>query len=544
MENQVREYKSLQTITARRFRDIAAECVGFANAQGGVIVIGIDDKTHEPPCNQKIEQKSLNDTLEHLRGLAFSVALSVSEVLTHENGGQYFEITVSPSTKSIATTSDGKIFMRVADKCLPVHGEDLQRIAAEKDAFQWELITRNVSLLQVPQENIVRFVEKIRKSDRIKESIREKSDHEILEHYNLVENGQMTNLGILWFGNAQQRARLSYPIIVQYIVYNIQEEKVRKYVWDDYALNPEELLYSIEKEAVELTYSDEIPDGLFRNQVRHYAKEVIRELLVNAFAHKSYLISADIKIEVYPDRMKITSPGSLPLGVLPNNILHKQQSRNRHLVKILHDLKLMESEGSGYNLIYEKLSVDAKKFPLVEADFDTVSVTLESKIIDLNALRLTDYISQHYQLGSRDKIVVGIVARHQKILSTELSRELQLLDEERLRAWDSNLVKKRILVTHGRTKGTAFIINPKLLSNSKTNIKPSLKTIEPYVLEELIKTDLQNYPKSTISEIANRLNEVEKKDIQKSLYRLYKNNIIAGEGSKTYRTYRLFGKNN
>jgi len=38
MENQVREYKSLQTITARRFRDIAAECVSFANAQGGVIV--------------------------------------------------------------------------------------------------------------------------------------------------------------------------------------------------------------------------------------------------------------------------------------------------------------------------------------------------------------------------------------------------------------------------------------------------------------------------------------------------------------------------
>ena len=163
----------------------------------------------------------------------------------------------------------------------------------------------------------------------IKESVKEKSDYEILEHYNLTENGKLTNLGVLWLGTANQRTKLAYPITVQYIVYDDLENKTRKVIWDDYQLNPQELLYAIEKETVELNYSYELPDGLFRTQVRHYHKEVIRELLVNAIAHKSYLISSDISIEVYPDRMKITSPGSLPLGINSENILHEKHQIGR-----------------------------------------------------------------------------------------------------------------------------------------------------------------------------------------------------------------------
>jgi len=539
MENQIREYKRLQIVTGGQFKDLAAECVAFANAQGGIIVIGVDDKTQKLPHNQIIEQKTINDTLEKLRGLTYSVALSVSDILTNENGGQYFEITISPSKKTIATTSDGKIYMRIADKCLPVHGEDIQRIAAEKDAFQWELITRNVKLQQIPSENITQFVTNIRQSDRVKESIKDKSDVEILEHYNLIDNGQFTNLGVLWLGTAGQRARLSYPITVQYIVYNADDQKVRKYNWDDYALNPEELIYAIEKEAIEMSYFYELPDGMFRKQVRHYPKEVIRELLVNAFAHKSYLISADIFIEVYPDRMTITSPGDLPLGITKDNILHEKFRRNSHLIKIFHDLKLMEAEGSGYDMIYEKLIVDAKELPLIEANFNKVAVTLKSKIIDVDALNLINYIINNFELSGREEIFVGTVARHQKILATELVKILQLPEEDRLRSWYSRLRDLQIIKTHGEKKGTAFIINPKLLSDSKLNIKPTLKTIESYVLEELIKTDLRNYPMSSITEIHNRIKDVGFKEIQKTVYRLVKQGFITPFGSNKLRKYKL-----
>ncbi|MEI6821462.1 MAG: ATP-binding protein [Bacteroidota bacterium] len=544
METQNKEYKSLQKIQTgdKGFKELAKTCVCLANAQGGVILIGIDDKLHEPPKEQRIEQKIINITLEKLRGFTFSVALSSSLILTHQNGGEYFEIIVYPSQKVVATTSDGKIYIRIADKCEPVRGEDLQRIVAEKDAFQWELVSRNISLDSIPSGNIEKLIHDIRQSDRVKDSVKEKSEIEILEHYNLINNHQLTNLGVLWIGTAQQRSRLSYPITVQYIVYDFLEQKTRKYNWDDYTLNPMELLYAIEKEAVELNYSYEFPDGLFRNQVRHYPKEVIRELLINAFAHKSYLISADISIEVYPNSLRISSPGSLPLGITSENILHEKHRRNPHLIKLLHDLKLMEGEGSGYDLIYEKLSADAKPFPVIESDFNKVAVFLESKIVDIEALRLTDYITQHFQLTQREKIVVGVVARHQKILSTELTKILQLPEENRLRSWYIKLVEKNILLTHGKGKGNAFIINPKLLSDSKLNIKPTLKTLEPYVLEQLILTDFQNYPNSSIGNIQKRIADIPKKELQKIIYGLVEQGRVIGKGSKTYRSYSLAEK--
>jgi ATP-dependent DNA helicase RecG len=544
METQVIEYKSLQKIKTgdKGFKELAKTCVCFANAQGGKIIIGFQDKTQEPPANQKIPQKDINDTLERLRGLTFSVSLSPSDILKHSNGGEYFEILVYPSQKVVATTSEGKIYIRIADKCEPVRGEDLQRIVAEKDAFQWELVQRNLGIEQTPSTNITKLIENIKGSDRIKESIREKSEYEILEHYHLVENGKLTNLGVLWLGTANQRAKLSYPITVQYLVFDAMENKTRKLLWDSHDLNPQELLYAIEREAIELNYSYEFPEGLFRNQVRHYPKEVIRELLVNAFAHKSYLISSDITIEVYPDRMRISSPGSFPLGINSENILHQKHRRNPHLIKLMHDLKLMEGEGSGYDLIYEKLSTDAKPFPTIESDYNKVSVTIESRIVDMQALRLTDYIYKHFNLTQRERILVGIVARHQKILSTELTKILQLPEEDRLRNWYSKLIEKNILLTHGKGKGNAFLINPKLLSDSKLNLSPSLKTVEPYVLEQLILTDIKNYPNATIGDIDKRIKDVSKKELQKVIYKLVDNGEVAATGSKTYRKYLLAEK--
>lgn len=544
METQVIENKSLKKIKSgdKGFKDLAKTCVCLANAQGGIIVIGFEDKINEPPANQKIDPENINDTLERLRGLTFSVGLSPSKILTHHNGGQYFIITVYPSQKVIATTSDGRIYIRIADHCEPVKGEDLHRIIAEKDAFQWELSARNVDLSEIPIENIKSLINDLKASDRVKENVKEKSNIEILEHYYLIDNKKLTNLGILWLGTAKQRAKLSYPITVQYIVYDSLEQKTRKFTWDDHTLNPKDLLYSIEKESIELNYSFEFPDGLFRSQVRHYPKEVIRELLINAFAHKSYLISSDISIEVYPDRMKITSPGSLPLGITSQNILHEKHRRNPHLIKLLHDLKLMEGEGSGYDLIYEKLSIDAKPFPVIESDFNKVSVSIESGIVDINALKLTDYLSKHFQLTQREKILVGIVARHQKILSTELTKILQLSEDDRLRNWYSRLIEQCILLTHGKGKGNAFLINPKLLADSNLNLKPSLKTVEPYVLEQLILTDIKNYPNSKISEINQRIKDVGKKEIQKTIYKLIELKHLVGNGSKTYRKYRLAEK--
>lgn len=545
-ENGIIEYKSLKKVTSgdAGFRDLAVTCVCMANnPQGGSIYVGFDDKTQLPPAAQKISDEIINNSINRLRSLCFNVGLAAGEIETYINGGQYFIITVHPSIKSIATTSDGKIYMRIGDQCQAARSEDLIRIASEKDAFQWELQPRNVTVDQIPKENITWFANEIRSSDRVKTHVKEKSDIEVLEHYNLISNNNATNLGILWLGNAAQRSRLTYPANVQYIVYDDTENKIRKEDWQDFMLNPKQLILDIEKKAVELTYFDEFPQGLFRNKIRHYDERVIRELLVNAIAHKSYTISGDIFIKVFTNRLEITNPGGLPTGVTKENILHTTKRRNPHLIRILHDLKLMEGEGTGYNLIYEINSRDSKAFPELIVEYDTVTVMQQSKILNQEVIQLIDFVARNYQLTQKEYIVLGIVGRHNKILTTALSKELQLSDDERLRSYVSRLVDHSILISRGIKKGTEFLINPRLIESAKINIKPTLKVIEPHVLAALILEDLKVHPNSKSSDIQKRISDLPIEDIRKCLRMLEKQRKIDPVGSKKSKAYILAKKN-
>ena len=543
-ENTKIEYKSIQKIRTgdKGFKDLAITCVCLANAQGGIIAIGIEDKTKQPLVDEKITQEELNDAVNRLRSLCYNVGISNSEVLTHENGGNYFELNIYPSLKTIATTSDGKVYIRIADQCQAARSEDLTRLASEKDAFQWELQLRNLTLIDENITNLEEFTKDIRKSDRVKPHVKELSDKEIGEHYHLIDSGKLTNLGVLWIGSSLQRSRLSFPITVQYIVYDENEEKIRKESWHDNTLNPKELIHDIERQAVELTYFHEFPQGLFRNRIRHYDEKLIRELLINAIAHKHYTISGDIFIEVYPDRVEFTNPGGLPLGVTPNNILHTRMRRNPYLITILHDLKLMEGEGTGYDLIYEIDSRDSKPFPDIYSDFNYMKVSQSSKILDEEAVLLLDFIAQHYTLSQKEFTVLGIIARHKKIGSPKLSKELQLTEDDRLRNYVSRLVEWKILLSRNYGKGTEYLINPTLITSSKINIKTTLKVIEPHRLKALIEEDLKINPKSQISDIQARLPDVLEEDITKITRKMAKEGILEHEGGRTYRKYSLAKK--
>ncbi|WP_396153065.1 ATP-binding protein [Flavobacterium sp.] len=543
------DYKSLKKVVdssgklkSEGLRDLAVTSVAFANVRGGKIVIGIEDKDKQPPLNQTLSVKLANDTVTRLKSLCFNVGFLLGEIETHSNGSQFFSITVYPTLKSVATTADGKIYIRIGDQCQPARSEDIVRLASEKDAFQWELQPRNISYTEIPEINLQWFADEIRKSDRVKTNIKELSDIEIIEHYNLIDKGKLTNLGVLWLATAAQRSRLVYPLTVQYIVYDDLEKKIRKEDWQDYSKNPKELLLEIEKEAIELTYYDEFPQGLFRNKIRHYDERLIRELLINAIAHKSYTISGDIFIKVYQDRFEITNPGGLPLGITKDNILHTTYRRNPHLIRILHDLKLMEGEGTGYNLIYEITSRDAKAFPIPTSDYNATSVTQYSKILDEEAVLLLDFIAKNYQLSQKEFIALGVITRHKKILATQLTKELQLTDEDRLRSYISRLSSQSIIINRGEKKGREYLVNPKLIASSKINIKPTLKTIEQPRLKALIEEVLKITPNISIKTIHSKIGDIDISDVRKCVYKLVKEDVLETSGAKTDRSYFLAKK--
>ena len=54
--------------------------------------------------------------------------------------------------------------------------------------------------------------------------------------------------------------------------------------------------------------------GIYRQDVYEIPPDAIRELIINAMVHRSYLDHGTIQITVYNNRLKITSPGKLPMG--------------------------------------------------------------------------------------------------------------------------------------------------------------------------------------------------------------------------------------
>jgi len=541
------DFKSLRKAVGSKAdaESLAETCVCFANSQGGTLVIGVENRQSAPPPSQKIDVGEMNRLIARLRSLTDGVGMANPEMHTDSNGGEYFSVRILPSSNIIATTSSGKVLMRVSDNCFAVSSEELTHLASEKNAFQWELVVHDkLSMQQADPAQVDFFLSHIRKSEKVSDFIRGKADVEVLEHYQLLSpEGFLTNLGVLWLGTPSQRARICYPITFQYIVYNDREEKIRKKDWHFHLDNPMQLLLQIEKEAVELTYSTELSIGMMRETVRNYPREVIRELLINAIAHKRYTISGDIFLEVYPDRVVFTNPGGLPWGVTKHNILHERHRRNPHLIQTLHDLKLMEGEGSGYDLIYEKLSLDGKPFPEIESSVGKMVVTIRSSVLDDEALLVIDYINRHFELTRKEIITLGLVATRKKMLSTELSNALQLNLEDKLRYWLGTLLEKKILVMRGAKKGSEYLLNPELFSKAKLGLTPSLRTIEDYKLEALIAEYLRHNGASRMSDMQAGMSEVYPKDVQKTVYRMVGLGDLVTDGAKRNRTYSLAKKN-
>ena len=201
----------------------------------------------------------------------------------------------------------------------------------------------------------------------------------------------------------------------------------------------------------------------------------------------------------------------------------------------------MEGEGSGYDLIYEVNSRLGKPFPRIESDFNSVKVVQEARILDEDLVALINYISGHFQLTQKEFITLGIIGRHKKIPATDLTKILQL-DDDRFRNWIGRLVDQSIVIQRGTKKGTSYLINPKLISDAKLDVKPTLKTIEPHRLKALVEEDLKIHPSSKISEIHSRLVDVDIQDIRKCIYSMVDDSVLEPIGARKNRRYSLVKK--
>ena len=542
-ENKNTDKKSIKFLQGKSidWKELAKDCVSFANAQGGVLLIGIEDKENLPPVGQKITDKNMPDVIRKNIALrCINVAVTIT-IETAANKAEYIKIQVLRNTQNIASTTDGKYYVRVHDDCKPVPPDEMARLAADKNAFVWEEQTnKKVVVTQFDEKKRNAFLDGIRNSSRVSRFVKEMSDDEILDFYCFQKNGYLTNLGILWIGKRNDRASLLHPPAIQVIRYDSHEEKVWKLLLDNHFDNPKELLEIVLDDVPDWQESMEISDGMFRKNVPFFPIEVVRELVINALAHRSYTTRGDIFINIFPDRMEIHSPGRLPYGVTLKNILSQSVRRNEHLSKVFYDLGLMEKEGSGYDLIYAKLLGSGKPIPVVEDTDDRVTVIVTKQFVNKEVVRLMDKASNEFSLKQKEIISLGLLAQQPSYSAIELSKTLNQGNESGLRHWMGRLLELGLVVKTGTGRGTQYSVNHEFIRKLNFKRKTSLKNIEDYRLEELIRKDVTEYPNSSFSEIHQRIGEeINEFKIKRMLKIMVENDILNVIGTKRWAKYSI-----
>lgn len=231
--------KSLRKVTGKSadFAELAQGCVCFANGSGGQLLIGIEDGESAPPPGQRVDPAILDRIRKRVGELTVNVQV-LAELRQNEAGDEYILLRI-PRSVGVASTSDGRYFVRVGDTCKPVVGDDVLRLADERPAVPWESMTsQRVNRSKVDKQKQSTFAAAIRASDRVKSSVKEKSDDELLDHYGLAGGDVLTNLGVLLLGTTADRGRLGTAPVVQAIKYDERGDKIATHVWDDYSLSP------------------------------------------------------------------------------------------------------------------------------------------------------------------------------------------------------------------------------------------------------------------------------------------------------------------
>jgi len=542
-ENKNIDKKSLKFLKGKNtdWDELAKDCVSFANAQGGYIYIGIEDAATLPPEKQKIADRNQPDIIQkNIAQRTINVSIAVT-IETAENKAEFLKVQIFRNAQTIASTTDGKYYVRVHDECKPIPPDEMARLAADKNAFVWEeQITKKVPASQYDESKRINFLREVRNSQRVSSFIKEMSDDEILDFYFIQKKGYLTNLGILWIGKRNDRASLLYPPAIQVIRFDDKDEKVWKLLLDDYFANPKELLEKVLNDVPDWQESVEVSEGMFRKNIPFFPIEVVRELVVNALVHRTYTTRGDVFINIYPDRMEIHSPGRLPFGVTPKNILSQSIRRNEHLSKVFYDLGLMEKEGSGYDLVYAKLLGSGKPLPTVIETNERVTVIVKKQFVSKEVVRLMDKASNEFTLKQKELISLGLLAQQQSYTALEISSILNQNEEVGLRNWLGRLIDLELVIKTGKGKGTQYAVNPEFIRKINFKGKTNLKNIEDYRLEELIFKDLTAYPNSAFSEIHQRIGlEINQFKIKRMLKSMVESNILISEGQRKWTKYSI-----
>lgn len=394
-----------------KVKEISDEVAGFANAAGGYVLIGVDNKNQIIGAEIDNNKRSaIQDTIGEI-----SPALKC-EIYPVDVEGKTVWVVDVPSGKDKPYITGGVIYVREGANCQKLRSaEEIRAFFAEcakifYDAIpcRWFDIDKDIE-----PNNFRTFMEMSNLSDTL-------SLRRLFESLELLtEEGVAKNATALFFGREPER---KFPHAVIRCLRFKGLDKV--HIIDDktfggplYQQYLNALSWIESKLEVEYIIKGTGP----RQEIWEIPLDVFKESIMNAICHRDlYEEGGTIMVEVYDDRVEISNPGGL-LPVVAAEFGHKSMSRNPLIFGLFTRMQVVEKVGSGIPRMRRLM----KGAGLPEPKFDThgffpVTFMKRSKTNSVNNDRLND------RLNSREKRVLEVLANSPGLRTNELSSLIEV----------------------------------------------------------------------------------------------------------------------
>lgn len=400
-ENQNIEYKST-------WRDEYLKWIcGFANAHGGTIIIGKDDKGKVVGIDNA---KKLTEDIPNKTRDIMGVIIDVN--LHNDNQLEYIEINIESYPYPV--NYKGQYHYRSGSTKQELKGAALDKFLLQKKGKKWDGVpVPNVSMDDLDNETFDFFRKRALKSKRIDEDALTDSNELLIENLQLKENGYIKRAGILLFHPKPENF-----VTGAYIKIGFFESDSELMYQDEIHGN---LFQQIEN-TVDLLFSKYIKaiisyEGIHRIETFEYPKVAIREALLNAISHKDYSSGFPIQISVYKDKLLVWNEGQLPENWTIEKLTQKHSSKpyNPDIANTFFRAGYIESWGRGTIKIIERCIEIGLPTPLYHYDGSDFIVEFRKDIYQKEYLKSLD-------LNERQIKAILYTKENKKITNSEYQK--------------------------------------------------------------------------------------------------------------------------
>lgn len=289
----------------------------FANAQGGVLEIGRNDKGQVVGLdNAERLMEELPNKLRDLLGIVPDINL------LEEKGLSYIQIVVEPYPVPISYR--GKYHYRSGSTKQVLTGAALDRFLLGKTGKRWDAApVPGVGVGDLDAGNLTGFRERATRTNRLGKDILDEDNVGLIEKLRLAEGQYLKRAAILLFHPDPERFFTGAAIRIGYF----ESETDLRYqdeICGDLFMQVDTTMDLLLTKYLKATISYE---GIQRIETYPVPEGALREAVLNAIVHRDYAIPAQIQIRIYADRLQIWNPGELPEGWSLKKLLGQHPSR-------------------------------------------------------------------------------------------------------------------------------------------------------------------------------------------------------------------------